>query len=162
MTALQKFFAKNGRTRNIIFIVAASILIWMTSTAILQGHKFIYTAPLLLVIMLAALPLKPPSYFYSFCVGMLLSFGLYLATIVYLMVGVSVPFYVELFVGLAGFALLIMSVWQAILGEWVLTGPVKIIFNLVTLLGFLLIVYAVVKVEIHGIKVPEEQRHETY
>lgn len=162
MTTLQELFAKNGRIRNIIFIVAFSLMVLLVSTYLLMGHKFLYTAPLLLAIMLSGLALNPPKYYFSFCIGTLLSFGLFQATMGFLIVGAISPVFLYLFIGLIGFTLIITSVWQAIMGPWILPRFAQTTLNIVLGIGLLLIIFAIVKIEIHGIKVEETPRHETY
>lgn len=162
MTTIQELFAKNGKIRNFIFTIAFSLFILIVSTYILMGHRFLYTAPLLVLIMLAGLSLKPPRYYLSFCIGTLLSFGLFQATIGFLVVGPVFSVFFDLFIGIIGYILLLTSIWQAVFGSWKMSRTQQIILNIILALGFLLIVFAIVKIEIHGIKVEETPQHETY
>ena len=162
MATIQEIFAKNGKVRNIVFTIAFSLFILIVSTAILMGHRFLYTAPLLLLIMLAGLSLRPPKYYLSFCVGTLLSFGLFQATMGFLTVGPVFPAFVDLFIGILGYMLLLTSIWQAIFGSWEMSRIVQIGLNIILALGLLLIVFTIVTIEIHGIKIQEPPHHETY
>jgi len=162
MATIQELFSKNGKIRNIVFIIAFSFFILIVSTYILMGHRFLYTAPLLVLIMLSGLSLKPPKYYLSFCIGSLLSFGLFQATMGFLIFGPVFPAFFDLVIGIIGYILLLTSIWQAIFGLWKMSRAGEIILNIILALGFLLIVFAIVKIEMHGIKVEETPQHETY
>jgi len=97
-----------------------------------------------------------------FCIGTLLSLGLFQATMGFLIVGPVFSVFVDLFIGISGYILMLTSVSQAILGEWKISRPGQITLNIILAIGFLLIVFTIIKVEMHGIKSEETPKHETY
>jgi len=112
--------------------------------------------------MLAGTALKPSNYYYPFCVGALLSYGLFQSLIEYLVFGPVISVFINLIIGIFGYALIVLGVYQAVFGSLSLSRASEKILNTIIAIGFILFVIQVVFIEIHGIKNDEPAKHETY
>jgi hypothetical protein len=106
------------QTNSILLVIAMSLLAMISSACLLQGHKFIYIAPILLLAVFGGLYFKPPTYYLPLCVGFFLGAGLYVGLASLIEYGCSTSAVISLLIGLIGFALVLSSLWQFMFGEW--------------------------------------------
>jgi len=162
MDAIQTAFSKNARWRNVLFIVSFSLGVLLVITWAFLGTRYLYSAPLITAMMLTAIALRPPKYYYPFCVGALLSYGLFQSLMAYLTVGLGTPVFICLAIGIVGYGLLVLGVSQAVLGSLSIIGIKEKILNIILAVGFIFFVVQLVVVEIHGIKTEEPPKYKTY
>ena len=162
MPLIKDLFAKNGNVRNVIFVISFTLWIVLVVTYLLMGHKFLYTAPALILLTLSGLYFKPPSYYLPLCVGAFLQFGLFSALMIFLIIGPIMPVFIDFIIGCIGFVLIIISVWQAVFGEWNLPQWTKRLIQVVTVVGLILSIIVVAIAEYHGIKPVETPHYKTY
>ena len=101
-----------------LILFGVSVLAMIASACLLQGHKFIYIAPSLLLATFAGLYFKPPKYYLPLCIGFFLGTGLYIACVNIIEFGFSLSAFISLLIGLVGFGLVLSGVWQFMFGEW--------------------------------------------
>lgn len=105
---------------------------------------------------------RPSKLYLPFCAGMLLQFGLFSGLMGLLIFGPIFPVFVDFFIGVVGYLLLVTSIWQAVFGEWKLSRTTNIVIQVVAILGLLLSIYVVIYIKIHGIPSSETPHYRTY
>lgn len=115
---ISTFFS--GSNKSVLTVVGVSMLAMLCSACLLQGPKFIFVAPILLLAVFAGLYFKPPKYYLPLCIGFFLGSGLYVGLANIFEFGMSLSACVSLTIGLIGFAMVLSSLWQFMFGEWTL------------------------------------------
>jgi len=142
--AIKDYFARNGYTKNVVFIIAASLYLVVVMSYLLMGPCFLHVAPVAIFVMLSGLVFRPSKLYLPFCAGLLLQYGLFSSVMGLLMFGLVLPIFFHLITGVIGYTLLLTSIWQAVLGEWKLTQRTNLTIQIISILGILLAIYAVV------------------
>lgn len=151
MTRIQNLFAKNSKPLNIIFCILFSVLVVFFVAYAFIGHRFIYTAPAMIIATLIGLSFKTPRYYLPFCVGAFLQFGLFSASMQYLMTGTTLPVLIQLGIGSLGFILIVTSVCRAVLGEWNAPSWINRLIKITSVAGLLFFILVTSIIVYHSI-----------